>query len=52
MSTRNVLDWLSDAARLSPDAVAFEQPGQSLTWSQAEKKARSVGSRLAALVPR
>ena len=52
MSTRNVLDWLEDAARLSPDAVAFEQPGQSLTWGQAEKKARSIGSRLAALIPR
>lgn len=52
MSTRNVLDWLEDAARLSPDAVAFEQPGQILTWGQAKKKARSIGSRLAALIPR
>lgn len=52
MSIRNVLDWLSDAARLSPDAVAFEQPGQSLTWEQAEKQARAVGSRLASLIPR
>lgn len=31
MSTRNVLDWLSDAARLSPDAVAFEQPERIIT---------------------
>ena len=52
MSTRNVLDWLSDAARLSPDAIAFEQPEKKITWKQTEKRARAVGSRVAALVPR
>ena len=52
MSTRNVLDWLSDAARRSPDAIAFEQPESKITWKQTERRARAVGSRLAALVPR
>lgn len=44
MSTRNVLDWLEDAARLSPDAAAFDQPEKSLTWRQVRDMARSIGS--------
>ena len=50
MSTRNVLDWLSDAARLSPDAVAFEQPERIITWKQTERQARAVGSHLASRI--
>ena len=52
MSTRNVLCWLEDAARLAPDAPAFEQPGLTLTWNQVRHKARSIGSTLATLIPR
>lgn len=48
MSTRNVLDWLEDAARLAPDAVAFDQPGRVLNWNQVRHAARSIGSFLAA----
>ena len=51
MSTRNVLDWLSDAATLSPDGAAFEQPEGKITWRQTEQRARAIGSRLAALIP-
>ncbi len=52
MSTRNILDWLEDAARLSPDETAFDRPDGRMTWGQARHRARSVGSRLAALLPR
>ena len=51
MSTRNVLTWLTDAARLSPDAVAFDMPGNALTWGQVHDRARCVGSFLAARIP-
>ncbi len=48
MNTRNILDWLEDAAGLSPDAVAFDQPGKVLTWNQLRHAARGIGSFLAA----
>lgn len=48
MSTRNVLEWLEDAARLAPEAVAFNQPGKALTWNQVRHAARGIGSFLAA----
>ncbi len=51
MSTRNVLDWLGDAARLAPEAAAFAMPGNMLTWKQVYDRARSVGSFLAARAP-
>lgn len=52
MSTRNTLDWLEDAARLSPDETAFEQPDRRITWSQTRLEARKIGSWLASLIPR
>ena len=52
MSTRNVLTWLTDAARLAPDAAAFAMPGSSLSWGQVHERARRVGSFLAARVSR
>ena len=52
MSTRNVLDWLKDAARLAPDAAAFAMPGNTVSWRRVYDRARSVGSFLAARVPR
>ncbi len=51
MSTRNVLDWLEEAARLSPDATAFDQPGRRMSWNQVCQSAKRIGSALAALVP-
>ena len=51
MSTRNVLDWLKDAARLAPDAAAFAMPGNALPWKRVFDRARSVGSFLAARIP-
>ena len=48
MSTRNVLEWLEDAARLAPEAAAFNQPGKALTWNQVRHAARGIGSFLAA----
>ena len=48
MSTRNVLEWLENAARLASDAPAFDQPGKVLTWNQVYHAARSIGSFLAA----
>ena len=52
MNTRNVLDWLEEAARLAPDGVALEEPGRRLTWSQVRLKARCVGSALCGRFPR
>ena len=51
MSTRNVLEWLEEAERLSPEAVAFDAPGESLTWHEVACRARAVGSFLAARIP-
>ncbi|MGN0753262.1 MAG: amino acid adenylation domain-containing protein [Aristaeellaceae bacterium] len=48
MSTRNVLDYLADAARLAPEAVAFDAPGAALTWREVDQSAREIGSFLAA----
>lgn len=50
MSVRNVLDWLEEAARLTPDATAVDQPDRALTWSQVWQAARETGSFLAAQV--
>ena len=51
MSTRNVLQWLEDAARRAPEAAAFDMPGNGLSWRQTRDRARAVGSRLCALLP-
>ena len=51
MSARSVLEWLEDAARLAPDAVAFEQPDKAITWNGVRHRARAVGSALASLIP-
>ena len=48
MRTRNILDWLEDAARLAPDAAAFDAPESALTWGMVRHRARAVGSFLAA----
>ncbi len=52
MSVRNVLEWLEEAARISPEAVAFEQPGCTLTWEQVCRRARSIGAAVAERIPR
>ncbi|MBR5111751.1 MAG: amino acid adenylation domain-containing protein [Clostridia bacterium] len=52
MSTRNVLDWLEDAAENAGSSPAFDMPGQALTWRQARARAKSAGSFLAARVSR
>ena len=52
MSTRNVLDWLEEAASLSPDRPAFDQPGDGMTWTDVRNAARRVGSFLAARTER
>ena len=52
MSTRNVLEWLEDAAKLSPDAPAYDAPGRLMTWRQVYDRARGVGGFLAARIPR
>lgn len=48
MSVRNVLDWLAEAARLTPETTAFDEPGKALTWGQVWQAAREIGSFLAA----
>lgn len=52
MSVRNVLDWLEEAARCAPDAVAFDAPESSLTWGALCLRAREAGSFLAARLQR
>ncbi|MBQ7455785.1 MAG: AMP-binding protein, partial [Clostridia bacterium] len=47
-SVRNVLEWLEDAARLSPDAPAYDMPGRALNWGEVRVRARIIGSFLAA----
>ncbi|MBR4443546.1 MAG: amino acid adenylation domain-containing protein [Clostridia bacterium] len=51
MSTRSVLDWLEDAARRAPDAVAFDAPDERLTWRQLRDAARRIGAWLAQSYP-
>ncbi len=52
MSTRNILEWLEEAACFAPDAKAFEQPGRSMTWSEVCRRARCAGTALSRLIPR
>jgi len=53
MSTRNVLDWLEEAACFSPEGTAFAQPGGgSMTWSQVCRNARRIGTALSRIIPR
>lgn len=52
MNTRNVLDWLEEAACFTPDAPAFEQPGGGMTWKEVCRKARRIGSALSGMIPR
>ena len=52
MSTRNILDWLEEAACFAPDTPAFEQPGASMDWSTVCRKARDIGSVLSMIIPR
>lgn len=51
MSTRTILDWLEEAARLSPEERAFDLPDRALTWAQVRDRAQCIGSRLSALIP-
>ena len=52
MSTRNILDWLEEAACFAPDTPAFEQPGVSVSWSAVCRRAREIGSMLSGIIPR
>ena len=52
MNTRNVLQWLEEAACFAPDAPAYEQPGTSLHWSEVCRRARCIGTRLSREIPR
>jgi amino acid adenylation domain-containing protein len=49
--TRCVLDWLEAAASRSPDAVAFDAPGESLTWAALRKQAQGIGAWIAGQTP-
>lgn len=51
MNVRNVLCYLEEAARLAPDAVAFDQPQKQMSWGQVCASARRVGSALARIIP-
>ena len=44
---RSVLDYLETAADSAPDGVAFEAPGERLTWAQTRDLARRIGSHIA-----
>ena len=52
MSTRNVLDWLEEAACLAPEAPAFSRPEGSLAWSTVCRKAQAAGCALSERIPR
>lgn len=52
MSTRNVLDWLGEAAALAPDDPAYGTPGSVLSWAEVRRKAQYTGTVLARLAPR
>ncbi len=51
MSTRNVLDWLEEACALSPDGIAFEQPGAAYSRQDVRNRARCIGAYLAEKIP-
>ncbi len=44
---RNVLVWLENTARERPDAIAFEDDQDRLTYGELQKRAREIGSYLA-----
>ena len=52
MSTRNILEWLEEAACFAPDAPAFVSPEGKTTWSEVCRRARCIGAALCCMVPR
>lgn len=52
MSTRNILDWLEEAADAAPQSTAFDGPGGSYTWGALRTRARETGTFLCALTGR
>ncbi len=48
--TRNVLEWLEDAARRAPEAMAFEDGTTGMTYCQLLTRAQEIGSFLLAHV--
>lgn len=42
--TRCVLDWLEAAAVHTPNAVAFDAPGERLTWAELRALSRQMGT--------
>lgn len=48
--TRNVLCWLEQTARERPDAAAFEDDQDRLTYGMLLKRAREIGSGLAGMI--
>lgn len=52
MSTRNILDWLEEAALAAPEAPAYDGPGAGYTWGALQRKAREAGSFLCTLTKR
>lgn len=49
--TRNVLTWLEQSALRTPDAIAFENETQGITFSELLLKAKQIGTFLARSVP-
>lgn len=49
--TRNVLEWLEDAADCAADAKACDQPDVQMTWAELCQKAQEIGTFIAQRVP-
>lgn len=49
--TRSVLDWLDEAARRTPEGVAFDDQRGALCWAALRRRAMEIGSWIASRVP-
>ena len=51
MRQKNVLEWLENSAEKYPDAVAFHDPDQEITYRDLLRAAHRIGSVLAERIP-
>ena len=49
--TRNILDWLEEAAACAPDQTAYDSPARGLTWREVLDQAKRIGTWIARRLP-
>lgn len=48
---RNVLEWMEDAVKCTPQRISYDSPKEKLSWAELDSRVKQIGSCIAGLVP-